>query len=99
MSHTRQNLSANFEKKNEERQTRWFATWFWSILNVHINVHVLPTTQLDIVSVLEQPLYDGAVCHAYYESTTSQSQLSNQIMVNEVKLYIESFMSEMTKWD
>jgi hypothetical protein len=75
-----------------------FHSWHTNLF-VHINVHVLPNTQLEIVSVPEKPLYDGAVCHAYYESTTSQSQLSNQIMVNEVKLYIESFMSEMTKWD
>ena len=75
-----------------------FHSWNTNLF-AHINVHVLPNTQLEIVSVLEQPLYDGPICHAYYESTKSQSQLSNQIMVNEVKLYIESFMSEMKKWD
>jgi hypothetical protein len=50
----------------------------WHIkLFVHIKVYVLPNPQLEIVSVLDQPLDDGAVCHAYDESTTSQSQISN----------------------
>jgi len=31
--------------------------------------------------------------------TTSQSQISNQIMVNEVNLYIDTSMSKMKKWE
>ena len=52
-----------------------------------------------MVSVPEQPLDDGAVCHAYDESTASQSQISNQIILNEARLYIESLMSETTTSD
>lgn len=75
-----------------------FHSWHTELF-VHIKVHVVPNPQLEIVSVPEQPLDDGAVCHAYDESTASQSQISNQIMLNEVKLYIEGFMSEMTIWE
>lgn len=68
-------------------------------LFVCIKVDVHPNPRLEMVSVPEQPLDDGAVCHAYDESTASQTQISNQIMLNEAKLFIETLMSETTKWE
>ena len=52
-----------------------------------------------MVSVLEQALDDGELCHAYDESIEIQSQISNQIILNEARLYIESLMSETTVSD
>lgn len=52
-----------------------------------------------MVTVPEQPLDDGTVCHAYDESTASQPQINSQIMGTEIKSYIETFMSEMTVSD
>jgi hypothetical protein len=36
-------------------------------------------------SFIDDSTHDRAIYHAYNESTTIQSQISNQIMVNEVK--------------
>ena len=47
-----------------------------------------------MVSVPEQALDDGELCHAYDESIEIQSQISNQIILNEARLYIECLMSE-----
>ena len=47
-----------------------------------------------MVSVPEKDLDDGELCHSYDESTTIQSQISNQIILNEAILYIDSLMSE-----
>ena len=47
-----------------------------------------------MVSVPEQALDDGELCHAYDESLEIRSQISNQIILNEARLYIESLMSE-----
>ena len=37
---------------------------------------------------------DGELCHAYDESIEIQSQISNQIILNEAILYIDSLISE-----
>ena len=52
-----------------------------------------------MVSVPKQDLDDGVVCHSYDESTTIQSQISNQIILNEAILYIKSLMGETTVSD
>lgn len=79
-------------------QFKAFHSWHTELF-VHIKVDILPNPRLEIVSVPDQTFDDGAICHAYDESTASQSQISNQTTVNDVRLYIDTFMSDLTKWE